>query len=488
MPPWYLYPAPAADYPSAAALYNVTVTFLWANGSVAMPETPTFTYFNSMDHRLQYPGVIDAVPGRSVSWTGFAFDPTLLTATVSVYTSFDITGGCVLRPRSYGLTCDAPAGGRAARFNLTTAPQKVAVELLGDGAGNTEALVKQPLFVFPDPPEDPALIPQKGAPGVLWYDPGVYNFSMGQLPLGCDVQHVYVSPGAVINGGFITTCNSGSVTLSGRGMLCGTEYPWHSPQFKWALLNIDSGSYNVVDGLMLVDSPEFYMASYGAYGAVIRNVKMLGSWPYNSDGFDIGRNALIEDCFVKSNDDSIKLAGGSDAVAQRLVVWQMLNGAVIQLGWNSGLTASNVTVRDVDVVHVGYCSENAAQCSSSDNNGILDSDPQGVQSYSITGITLENIRVEGDAVRMLTVQVGTGNATGSWSGLTLRNVSADAVSLPRGMTSNLLLTQQQGAGGDTVTLSNVQFVGVSVNGTCWSSAGVGQLLVQGNVSNVTFTC
>lgn len=109
-------------------------------------------------------------------------------------------------------------------------------------------------------------------------------------------------------------------------------------------MNIDQGTQNVIDGLVLVDSPEFHVASF-ANRPTVRNgaclqvqssscaycstaplscaVKMM-SWPYNSDGFDTGSGGLAEDLFIKANDDSIKISGGSDSLVQ---VWRQRSGA-----------------------------------------------------------------------------------------------------------------------------------------------------------------
>jgi hypothetical protein len=128
------------------------------------------------------------------------------------------------------------------------------------------------------------------------------------------------------------------VIFSGRGVITGEQFPWHSPLFTWALVNIDAGTQNVVDGLTLVDSPEFHLASFtdrptirnGGWGGALylglecadqldttpsTTVKMM-SWPFNSDGFDTGSGGLAEDLFIKANDDSIKIAGGSDSTVQ----------------------------------------------------------------------------------------------------------------------------------------------------------------------------
>lgn len=64
--------------------------------------------------------------------------------------------------------------------------------------------------------------------------------------------------------------------ISGRGVITGEQFPWHSPLFEWALVNIDQGTQNVVDGLVLVDSPEFHLASF-TDRPTIRNGALQGA-------------------------------------------------------------------------------------------------------------------------------------------------------------------------------------------------------------------
>lgn len=58
------------------------------------------------------------------------------------------------------------------------------------------------------------------------------------------------------------------------GILTGENFPWHSPLFNYGLINMDVGSGNSIDGLTLIDSPEFYVASF-THAPTLRNVKMV---------------------------------------------------------------------------------------------------------------------------------------------------------------------------------------------------------------------
>lgn len=243
IPPWIVYPGPydvspgaAPRYPVPSALYAVNVSFSFMNGSIAAAAQPAFVYYNSIDGRRGDNGADAQRPGQSVSWAGFSFDASLVYADVSIATSFSFTA-CILRPLSYGLSCQTDAGGTVARVRLPRSPAKVSVELYADAAGNSAAFIAQPLFLFPDAPEDPTLVPAPSDRGVLYYARGVHNLS-GQVSLACGTNNVYLEPGewggaragvmtrqqptcridpmagAYVSGGFKTTCSGGPTSAA----------------------------------------------------------------------------------------------------------------------------------------------------------------------------------------------------------------------------------------------------------------------------------
>lgn len=138
----------------------------------------------------------------------------------------------------------------------------------------------------------------------MFFDVGVHDLN-GQLHLPPEINQVYIAPGAFLQGGFITTA-SHSVNITGRGIMSGATYPFHDPRFLWGLVNMDKGSGHLLEGVTLVDSPQFFFRGQSSFNTV-RNVKMLAPWTYNSDGVGIGMNGLVEDCFIWANDDTFKV-------------------------------------------------------------------------------------------------------------------------------------------------------------------------------------
>jgi hypothetical protein len=99
--------------------------------------------------------------------------------------------------------------------------------------------------------------------------------------------------------------------------------------------------------------------------------------------------------------------------------------------------------------------------------------------FGLADITIANVRIETDAVRLVYVQAPA-NATGSFSRLKLINVTAPSESLPEG--NNYI-----GSLG-SVSITGVAFDNVVVGGRCLASEADARLKVEGRVSNVTFAC
>ena len=202
IPPWLVYPGPyntsdTTQYPAPSPLYDVSVSFVFWNGTTAAPATSAFVYFNSIEHRSMDNGADAQRPGQSVSWTGFSFDDNLVYADVTVRVGTPFTG-CVLRPLSYNLSCEIVPGSSSVRICILRSPLKISVELYSAELKNSESFVSQPLFLFPDAPEDPALVPSPHDTGVLYYNRGVHNLS-GQLAVPCGTNNVYLEPGVFIS-------------------------------------------------------------------------------------------------------------------------------------------------------------------------------------------------------------------------------------------------------------------------------------------------
>lgn len=64
-----------------------------------------------------------------------------------------------------------------------------------------------------------------------------------------------------------------------------------------------------VEGVILRDSANWCFSMYECEDIIVDNVKVVGQWRYNTDGIDLmnSRRVRIENCFVRSFDDSVCL-------------------------------------------------------------------------------------------------------------------------------------------------------------------------------------
>jgi hypothetical protein len=143
--------------------------------------------------------------------------------------------------------------------------------------------------------------------------------------------------------------------------------------------------------VIILDAPAWVVAMFGCKDVTVRNVKQICRRE-NSDGVDVcnTQNALVEDCFLRNNDDEVCVKTTSPAPAQesknvvvrRCVVW---NERARGLGITSETRRdiSNVLFQDCDIIHDfsggGDCASLA----------ILVSD-----SGTMSNVRFEDIRVE----------------------------------------------------------------------------------------------
>ena len=105
--------------------------------------------------------------------------------------------------------------------------------------------------------------------------------------------------------------------------------------------------------------------------SVISGYKAI-AWYYNNDGMGLSSNSTMTDSFIRTNDDSVKLACGGPSTVERTVIWQLYNGSPFQMGWN-GNGCDNCLVRDNDIIHAewqGWQTGTHQQ----PNDGIIDMD------------------------------------------------------------------------------------------------------------------
>jgi hypothetical protein len=268
---------------------------------------------------------------------------------------------------------------------------------------------EHPLFIFADPPETD--VPDRNDKNVKWFEGGKVH-EIGEKFRVKSGQTIYLEGGAYVKG-TITGRNVDNVTIRGRGILSGIDIP-RKPGvagIPWNLIQFDGSGSQTVEGITCIQPPHFVLLSRGNFS--VRNTKLFG-WYHQTDGWGGGDDSLIEDSFLKVNDDVVKFYG-QNQTARRLTIWQQVNGAPFQLGWGgNGQTATNCLAEDITIIRTENTNRNPAKTS---NTSLLNLQKQDPESR-ISGVTIRRVRIEDDALHLLGIK----DASGSIAGIQLSDI------------------------------------------------------------------
>jgi hypothetical protein len=364
---------------------------------------------------------------------------------------------CRILPSSYGLKTRKK--GNSATFVLKE-PRKIALEFDGD--------ITHPLLLFADYPETDQ--PDPDDKSVIYFGPGVHDLDEPLAPKSGET--VYIAGGAIVNG-LIRAHNVSGVTVRGKGILNGRKFGHTGGRH---IIFTGPGSTNItVRDITIVDSPGFYITTEGDSTSV-SNIKGLGWW-FNTDGIATGRNSLIEDCFLKCNDDAIKLYNSGTRV-YRTTIWQMENGSPFQLSWNTNSDNEGFVVKDCDIIHCDHEWDNT-------NTAVFDAIHGG--SGNLGNYLFEDIRIENCDWRLVSIQVipnkfSRSTKYGSISGITFRNISINTTEGKPLKRVNLI----QGYDEKSI-VQEVLFENLKINGVLIGDAAAGRFeICSRTASDVSF--
>ena len=173
-------------------------------------------------------------------------------------------------------------------------------------------------------------------------------------------KHYYIPGDALVYGTFRGKGHNPDIRFFGCGTISGDhlDHPnflkkkglvvdWHN----YISLSV-GGAYNsTVEGITFANPPMqscdmHTVPADSARPTLVHWVKVIG-WRGNTDGFGTQINSLVEDCFVRNQDDAIYPAGLG---IRRLVIWQDVNGSAFLL---TSLDAQNprpLVVEDCDII------------------------------------------------------------------------------------------------------------------------------------------
>ncbi|MBQ7183399.1 MAG: hypothetical protein IJR97_05370 [Clostridia bacterium] len=284
-------------------------------------------------------------------------------------------------PSSYGIV----PGVRDGEVTFTvTEPGQYTVILNGS--------VNKAVHIFANPLEED--VPDPDDPDVFYIGPG--EWVMDAIAL-TDGQTLYISGGAVLHS-IISVANAKNVTIRGRGIIDGSDYPaWNQPgSYARVPIDINHSKDVKVEGVIVANSNCWNVNSYSSARVDIRNVKVI-SGRQNGDGFTFQSctDHTVTGCFARTWDDSLVIknySGSTKGITfKNIQVWTDLAQSM-EIGYETdkGLTLdpeiSDVTFEDITVLYNFH----------KPVISIHNSDDAWVHSITYRNIVVEHAYMQGD--------------------------------------------------------------------------------------------
>ena len=205
--------------------------------------------------------------------------------------------------------------------------------------------------------------PSIGEWHTLYFLPGQHDLGIS-FPLHCNKSY-YIPGDAVV----YATLNNGRdfkdghhIHIFGHGTLSGEKYP--HPQDEIPPLDKDQywtyspivikWAYNVkIEGITIINSAYHSVQTDALYDPSnptdIKWIKVF-TWRPNGDGIGLHDNGLVEDCFVRTQDDSFYVTGRA---MRRNVIWNDSNGSawVFNHIGQPAMNIHDVAIEDCTVIY-----------------------------------------------------------------------------------------------------------------------------------------
>jgi hypothetical protein len=326
------YPAPAGTEPSP-------------DYTVSVDGNPVFVYtarVSAMPVNQVWPGYQRPLDQTEIA--SFAYFDCSAPVTVEVVSSWDVSS-VEIRPQSYGIV--PSVHGNTISFCLSK-PCQVVVEVNG---------WHHALHLFANPIEQD--VPAPHDPHVHYFGPGVHHPGIVEMQAG---ETVYIAGGAIVHG-VIQAKGVSDIKILGRGILDSSTVKRFDAGPTIALLECTRAE---VRGIILRDPHVWTVVPAKCRDVTLSNIKLIGLWRYNADGIDLVNSVqvLIEDCFVRSFDDSIVLKGFNrwhdhstggwpvkDVTVRNCVLWNDW-GRALEIGAETQADEiRDVTFENCDIIH-----------------------------------------------------------------------------------------------------------------------------------------
>jgi hypothetical protein len=233
---------------------------------------------------------------------------------------------------------------------------------------HTISIFANPPLVGKPKPDDPGVFPVKpgetppsaGPWTTLYFLPGVHDVGLA-FPLRANRR--YYIPGDAIVYGTLSNPKWGDghdIRIFGLGTLSGSRLknpkyvapPISEKEYgRYRPIEVIGTTGTRVEGITIADSAFHSLMLVSPYKAGHPNevhwTKIL-TWRANGDGINPFGNTLIEDCFIRTQDDSLYVNGLG---IRRTVLWNDANGSSFVLSGLPQLTDRQLVVEDCDVIY-----------------------------------------------------------------------------------------------------------------------------------------
>ena len=258
--------------------------------------------------------------------------------------SINVPGGakgkkCVVRPTAFGIGAEVESDGNITLNNIP-GPCQFVVEV----GGHHNAI-----HVFVDP-ADPYSSIDKTSPDVIYYGPGKHKVPGGiNLKSG---QTLFIDEGAVVYS-FVKAANVSNIRIVGHGILDCSKFA----REECYPIEISNSTNVEINGIVINDPTHWTAIISNCRNVVFDNVKLIGCWRYNSDGFDICNTSdvRIYNCFLRCFDDNIVIKGLSPFYRDGYKIIENVDvrNCVLWNDWGQALEIGAETVAD-EIRNVTY--------------------------------------------------------------------------------------------------------------------------------------
>ena len=178
-------------------------------------------------------------------------------------------------------------------------------------------------------------------------------------------ESVYIDEGAVVYG-CICGERVNDIVISGYGII-DDSWEERASEDLWTVNGCIRFYYSTnvrIEGVVCRDSSTWNIDFYSCDRIHIDNIKIIGSWRYNTDGIDVcnSSNVIIENSFIRSFDDAIVIKGlpGYDFkncenyFIRNCVVWCDWGHAIEIGAETTAYEMCHIHYEDCDIIHGGY--------------------------------------------------------------------------------------------------------------------------------------